>query len=77
MELYRKIKFDLIVSIFGGCIFVAALNLYFNPKDDSDSEDKRSNMLIRTDYKTGCQYLESTRGYLTPRLDSDKNQICN
>ena len=77
MEIYKKIRFDFMVCILSLCIAAHVWNFFFNPKDDSDSEDTRSNMLIRTDYKTGCQYLESTRGYLTPRLDSDKNQICN
>jgi len=37
--------------------------------DDSDiSTFKRSGMKIRTDALTGQQYLESSSGYLTPRI---------
>lgn len=33
-------------------------------------------LTIRTDAVTGCQYLESATGFLTPRLDSDSQIVC-
>lgn len=40
-------------------------------RDDTDSGEwgERSGVALRTDYKTGCQYLESINGGLTPRRD--------
>lgn len=51
---------------------VAQLGAYvlFNTTDDTDGE-KRSNMMLHTDHKTGCQYLSSINGGLHPRLDND------
>lgn len=49
----------------------------FAPRDSTDTATERSGMTLRTDALTGCQYLESRTGYLTPRLDSDKMIICN
>lgn len=45
-------------------------------RDSTDTPDKRSGMAIRYDAMTGCQYLESSGGGLTPRLDSTGKQIC-
>ncbi len=40
-------------------------------RDDSDPGEwgQRSGIKPRTDYLTGCQYLEAVNGGLTPRLD--------
>lgn len=40
--------------------------------DETDNPDsyERSQLSIRTDHKTGCQYLAYRSGGLTPRLDS-------
>ena len=45
-------------------------------RDDTDPPGNRSNLLIMTDHATGCQYLTSVRGGLTPRLDENGKQIC-
>lgn len=46
------------------------------PTDNSDVDYlNRSGMSIRTDALTGCQYLESTKGGLTPRMDSNSKQV--
>jgi len=46
-----------------------------------DATDDRANSLhsemrLRTDYGSGCQYLESRTGALTPRLDRNGKQVC-
>ncbi len=50
--------------------------------DDTDDavNGERSNMVLHTDYGTGCQYL-STRSLFTtstpvPRLDDNGNHVC-
>lgn len=46
------------------------------PKDDTDGE-KRSEMILRTDYGTGCQFLETVKGgALTPRIANGKHLGC-
>lgn len=44
--------------------------------DDTDSRTQRSRLTLRTDFGTGCQYLETFVGGITPRLGSDGRQIC-
>lgn len=48
----------------------------FAGKDDSDSEDSRSGVTPRIDHLTGCQYLTTPRGSITPRLRKDGTQVC-
>lgn len=36
----------------------------------------RSGMRLRTDSGTGCQYLETRAGALSPRLGPDGKQVC-
>lgn len=45
-----------------------------NHRDSTDGE-QRSGMILRTDHGTGCQYLESTNGGITPRLDEEGKHI--
>jgi hypothetical protein len=49
---------------------------WFGGFDETDSPQERSNLGLRTDFGTGCQYLESSFGGLTPRLGADGRQIC-
>lgn len=46
--------------------------------DDSDDKinKKRSGFSVYTDYLTGCQYLSTPLGFLTPRLDKEGKIIC-
>jgi hypothetical protein len=48
------------------------------PLDDTDDKltGKRSNMQILIDHGTGCQYLRTVGGGLTPRLDKDGKPMC-
>jgi len=44
--------------------------------DDTDPPNGRSDLIVFTDHRTGCQYLSSKRGGLTPRFDSNGKHIC-
>ena len=48
-------------------------------RDDTDPIDggERSNLKIRVDYRTHCQYLVSDHGGITPRMNKDGTQICD
>lgn len=43
---------------------------------DNVETGQRSGMKLRTDYGTGCQYLETRDGSLSPRLGADGKQFC-
>lgn len=76
MEVYNQIKKDLTFVVI---ILICAQAIYAVSdigKDDSDNAKERSGMIVRTDYKTGCQYLESQKGGLTPRLRKDGTHLC-
>lgn len=45
-------------------------------KDSTDPIDGRSGLNIKVDALTGCQYLTTTDGGLTPRLDKSCAQLC-
>lgn len=57
-------------------VVICQLILPFAPKDDSDSPTARSGMLVLTDHLTGCQYLATARGGITPRWTRDGEQVC-
>lgn len=44
-------------------------------RDDSDGK-KRSGLIVYTDALTGCQYLGTVVGAITPRLDKDGKIVC-
>jgi hypothetical protein len=44
--------------------------------DATDGVGVRSGLGLRTDSETGCQYLESRFGGLTPRLTADGRHLC-
>ena len=50
----------------------------FLPYGETDSEEdaKRSGLELRFDHGTGCQYLVTRQGHITPRLGRDGKQIC-
>lgn len=45
-------------------------------RDNSDPPGGRSGMKVKIDNLTGCEYLRTYEGGLTPRLDADGKQIC-
>tara|TARA_Y100000310_G_C20691139_1_gene822288 strand:+ start:2302 stop:2541 length:240 start_codon:yes stop_codon:yes gene_type:complete len=72
-----SIKFIFNISVILLSIFCLYKILTFSvPKDSTDSEDKRSGMILYNDYQTGCQYLGGLFGGITPRLDAEGKHIC-
>ena len=71
-------KFCLKVLIVAICaaMLVGAVKSHFRiGYDDSDGAAVRSGLKVRTDHKTGLQYLETDNGGLTPRLGRDGKQM--
>lgn len=61
-------------------MFVLALMLYAllttpTSHDDSDPPNGRSGVAVVTDAKTGMQYLKTSGGGITPRLDENGNHM--
>ncbi len=67
----NQITLMLILSVVFMHIISLGLSYVESSYDDSDDypNHKRSGMTVRTDYKTGIQYLESRTGYLIRRGD--------
>lgn len=67
----------LIFSFFVALILLGAVLTRCAPTDGTDRDwIERSGVTLRTDYGTGCQYLESAKGSLTPRLDGAGHHLC-
>lgn len=67
MSRWKKVAVLLVAAYF----LVAAIGAC-SPRDATDPpHGKRSGMLLRTDYGTGCQYLAEPFGGITPRVDAD------
>lgn len=49
--------------------------LYTNPYDNTDDGKIRSGLKPHIDNLTKCEYLSSSNGGLTPRLDKNGNHI--
>ncbi|HEV7285227.1 MAG TPA: hypothetical protein VGN75_10245 [Kaistia sp.] len=65
--------------VFWGLVVSFALTIFvgvFSARDDTDGPGKRSGLRPYTDHATGCQYLATSNGALTPRLSADGQQIC-
>lgn len=45
-------------------------------RDDTDSKKERSGLVLYTDFGTGCQYVGTLFGGITPRLDKDGKPVC-
>lgn len=82
MEVYNQFKKDInqFFWIFVVVLLViSVLKDWFNyGYDDTDDYENsvRSGLHLRVDHGTGCQYLETTGGGITPRLDFDGRHIC-
>jgi hypothetical protein len=61
-------------ALAAGSIIFAAMS---HPYDNSDPPSGRSNLIIRTDSLTGCEYLrDAVGGGITPRMGKDGKQVC-
>lgn len=63
---------------FLAIFILSALLKNRGPLDDTDNKltGERSNMRILIDHGTGCQYLQTAGGGITPRLDAKGAHMC-
>ena len=66
-----------LAAVLVSIVIVAAMSMGRPPRDNSDPIGGRSNMSVLTDALTGCQYLATQRGGITPRMSADNKQVCN
>lgn len=57
---------------------IIVINIYniIQPRDSTDSNSTRSGLDLHVDAKTGCHYLSTARGGITPRYDRNGTHIC-
>ena len=69
---YWLINWAIILYTVGWLIGITPIG-----RDETDPGEwgARSNLAIRTDSQTGCQYLAASSGGLTPRLDANGRHI--
>ena len=77
-RLIRGVCKEIAPWIIGRLAGVGAVQPLFPTWDDTDDRSAgiHSEMRLRTDHMTRCQYLESSNGALTPRLGADGKQVC-
>lgn len=73
---FRRIALTVLFIIVFTFLFTFIANTFKIGFDSTDGES-RSGMKIYIDNMTGCEYLGSQTGGLTPRLDKNSNHICN
>ena len=56
-------------------VFIGTLIAY-PERDSTDPPGSRSGLHLLIDHRTGCHYLMTRKGGLTPRLDTNGRQIC-
>jgi hypothetical protein len=79
-ELYEKFKEDLSNYVFKMVIAFLVIMLGYMILPTTDSTDyshfDRSGMHLHIDAKTGCHYVASQYGGITPRVDAEGTHIC-
>ena len=50
--------------------------LLLGGNDTDDPTGRRSHLIVYTDYGTGCQYVGTTLGGISPRLGTDGRPVC-
>lgn len=73
------VKYTLWVVLALVTVMVFGLSVVskWQPTDSTDfSTSDRSGLKLHTDAMTGCQYLSTSGGGITPRLDRNGHQVC-
>lgn len=60
-----------VIAAIGGITFASASTDKSLNDTDNKSVGVRSNMVLRIDHGTGCQYLETASGGIHPRISED------
>jgi len=70
--------FKLSIAYLAAMIVIGVVVFFFfqPEKDSTDPIDGHSGLSIKVDAMTGCQYLTTTDGGLTPRMDKSGAQLC-
>lgn len=67
-----------VVIVAATAVLNATLRYFRVGYDETDNRatGERSNLKVYTDHATGCQYIATSSGTLTPRLDAEGQPIC-
>lgn len=69
MEFWNIVFGVIFATVLLGCL-ASGYNPIFSKKDDTDG-DKRSGLIVYTDYGTGVQYVANIQGGMSVRVDKD------
>lgn len=70
-----KFLISFIIALF---LWFGVLNSIFNRVDRTDRDFwHRSNLNLHIDNETGCHYLSTWSGIITPRVDKNGKHICS
>ena len=64
-------------TIFGIMLFAAFATDDNRKASNTDGLGYRSGVTLFTDQITGCQYLRTSEGSITPRLNAQGKQLCS
>lgn len=64
------------IFLFFLVVAVDVIHKSTRPYDSTDPSDGRSGLRLYIDDGTGCHYLGSSNGGLTPRMNPDGRQVC-
>lgn len=70
----------ILMGIHGGDVPEIDSGKWWKPNydiTDNPDDEKRSGLNLHIDHGTGCHYLVTKFGGITPRFDENKNQICD
>ena len=74
---HNKKEIATIAGILALVLTILTTDIASNPYDSTDDKENgiRSGMMLKTDYGTGCQYLVTVLGGITPRYKSDGKTV--
>ena len=67
---------ELLCAMLLGALIGNAISNWSRDTTDNPENMKRSGLGLYTDHRTGCQYLGTLFGGLTPRLYADGTHVC-
>lgn len=65
-----------LLAVFSAEMDAALFRAYGFGADSTDSSSARSGMALHRDAETGCEYLASPWGGITPRLRASGDHMC-
>ncbi len=72
----RKIIRFVFIVVCAGLLATIMVDSLRVDQNDTDGENERSGLQLYFDHGTGCQYVGTPEGGLTPRMDHRGEHVC-